>query len=296
MSRHTSGVSRSLSFLLVVILLFSAIACSSMKPSAPLSGEQTEIMKQRFGTIGVVSAAFAPRVELQIPAKGSADGASKGALQLPASFIESSAKMGNPYMVVLSVVAAPFLVVAGGVNGALSAEPAVVVTRKEAALKKPLEEMKIQETMRNRFLARASSIQEYNFVDIPGNGPRAAGEHPDYRPLSAQGIKTVHEISVLELSLTGERQIDPDLSLFMQAQARLISTADNTVLFVRTFSCESHKYTFSFWTMQDAGRFREEINRCYADIADIMATKLYVFDTAMREGKGRELTPTGRPR
>ncbi|MBI5236647.1 MAG: hypothetical protein HY886_10430 [Deltaproteobacteria bacterium] len=142
--------------------------------------------------------------------------------------------------------------------------------------------MRIQETMRERFLKAASEKTRFDFTVIEGYGPAAEGALPDYRLIMARGAKgidTVHEITVRQFGLKGTGQVQPDLALFMTLQARVVRTVDNAVLFNRTYDYHGDKHKFAEWAANDARLFKEEFDRCYQRMAEDMLRDVYILNT-----------------
>ncbi len=139
--------------------------------------------------------------------------------------------------------------------------------------------MRIQETMRERFLKAASEKTRFDFTVVEGYGPAAEGALPDYRLIMAKGIDTVHEITVRQFGLKGSGQVQPDLALFMTLQARVVKAADNTVLFNWTYDYHGDEHKFAEWAGNDARLFKEEFDRCYQRMAEDMLRDVYILNT-----------------
>ena len=256
------------------LALVTQSACSSLKPAETSSPVQ-ENLQESIGDIGVVSARFLPRVKLQMPAKGPFSGAARGVASSAFDSI-GAANIPNPIAAVVGVL---FYTIVGGVNGAITAESYRSVTEKEQILKKALSEMKIQEMVRNEFMKKTSQISGYRFTLLENQGPLTEDEQPDYQRLKASGIDTVNEISVREFGLDGYYQVDPELKLYVHAEVRLISTADNKLIYRKKFLCESNEYKIPYWTSDKALRFQKELDRCYDSLAYDMTSELYRHKT-----------------
>ena len=277
---------RKFSGIVLGLALITQSACSSLK-STETSSPVQENLQENIGDIGVVSARFLPRVKLQMPAKGPFSGAARGAASSAFDSIRAAANVSNPVAMVVGVL---FYTIVGGVNGVITAESYRSVTEKEQILKKALSEMKIQETLRNAFMEKTSQISGYRFTLLENQGPLTEDEQPDYHRLKASGIDTVNEISVREFGLDGYYQVDPELKLYVQAEVRLISTADNKLIYRRKFLCESNEYKIPYWTSDKALRFQKELDRCYDNLASDMTSELYRHKTS-RHGTGERERP-----
>ena len=116
----------------------------------------SEDIRTRLGTIGVVSARFAPEVELYLPSKGAGGGAGRGAGKGAAGAFLVPPGVGcyaGPFGCALGLalglaLAVPGAIV-GGVYGAIAAEPAESVEEVEARIRQVLAELKMQEALRD---------------------------------------------------------------------------------------------------------------------------------------------------
>ena len=100
--------------------------------------------------------------------------------------------------------------------------------------------------------------------------------------MKSKGIDTVSEISVRSLVFAGRNRTTPDLLATLNVRVRLISTSDNRTLLAKDYDCSSKEYPLKEWAEHDAQIFREEIDRCYDEIAGNAVTDLYVNDTLLR--------------
>lgn len=255
-----------------IILVFPFLqGCSSIKPSEPISTIQHDILPKHLGNIAVTSAKYLPRAELQTPAKGPIKGAGRGAIH-GMDNLAIATNNAAPAFLVVSIVLAPFAAIAGSIDGAISADSARSVNEKEAILKNALTEMKIQETMRDQFLKKAVEMPNYHFVLSGEMGPQSDQDHPDYQALKSKGINAVYEIAVRELGLESESdgQIDPQLSFYMVLQTRLVNLTENKTIAIQSFMCRSLTHNFDYWTSNEAIQYRDEMNRCYGELAGDM--------------------------
>jgi len=230
---------------------------------------------------------YVPKVELKIPAKGAAEGAMGGAkagamapIQLASEAIK---KCNDPVCSILlsgvGLVFAPVGAIVGGVGGSITADSAEVVNMRETKVKLALIDLRMQEHIRDRFSSRLADLKTFPIKTLPDAGPAEDGQKIDYSPMKSKGIDTVSEIAVRSLALSGDGFVKPDLSVNLNAQVRLISTSDNRELFTKGYACSSREYEFKVWAENDARKFREEIERCYEDIAENAVKDLFVNDT-----------------
>lgn len=256
-------------WLLGLFIIFQS-GCATTKRAIPMTAEQSEQLKSRLGAIAVVSARFTPKLEIQTPAKGALGGAKAGA---SAGAEVTTGGDGR------AILLAPFTAAVGGVAGAVMADSAKDVNERETIIKKAIAELKTQETIRDSFLKTVQEKTKFQFVLEEGHGPTTDGELPDYRDMKEKGITTIHEITVKQFGLKGEGKINPDLSLYMILQVRLINLANNAELFKDTFTYVGEKHKFAEWAANDAQLFRQEFDRCYQNLAENMMQGIYILNT-----------------
>src|SRR5439155_882974 len=112
------------------------------------------------------------------------------------------------------------------VYGAVTAESASKIDAAQAELKSAVMKPDIQMMLRDQVLQIVRDRGSLNFVAVDDQQGSANGERIDYQALASTGIDTVLEVSLLRLGLAGQSGINPPVSLFMTARARLIRTAD----------------------------------------------------------------------
>src|SRR5215471_10720885 len=107
----------------------------------------TEAQRAQLGTVSVMAGRAGTVPIFTAPAKGAGAGALRGA-GLGSGLTIAGGAVAGPYGVLLGILLAPVGAVVGSVVGAANAEPAAQVEEKEAAIRKTMEELKIQETLR----------------------------------------------------------------------------------------------------------------------------------------------------
>ena len=159
----------SLSAKLIVACLFISLligqsGCATSKPYS-LPSPPSEVVRAKLGTIGVASARFLPKLEMDKP-MGKISGSGQGALDGAGLMIFGGLVSGDPLGFLLGVVLAPVGAVVGSVVGAVKGESSEHLKEAEDAINKAISELKIQATMRDYVLRAAKQQTEYNFVDI----------------------------------------------------------------------------------------------------------------------------------
>lgn len=273
---------------IMTLLLLLPGGCAVHQAPQPMDSQEIDTLKTRLGLIGVTGARYLPRVEVQTPSKGAKEGATDGAkVGAPTPIVISFEAMqgcGDPYCLLLpfaGLALAPVGAVVGGVGGAITADSAEKINDHEVRIKDALAKLRIQENMRDQFLSRLAELRMFPFTIRHEAGPATEGEKPDYRQFKSSGINSVNEIDVKKLTLAGRGKVRPDLYVQLEVQVRLISTADNTEIYCKVFTCSSKDDKFEAWAAQDAKKFREEIEACYNDVADWSVNDMYVNDSIL---------------
>lgn len=272
----------------MVLIATLTTGCATGRGIRPMTSQQTDVLKIQLGTIGVAGARYVPKVAIKTPAKGAAKGAIGGmASGAVAPFAMPKNCRGNVGCYVLLGVFATALVpagvVVGGVGGTITADTAENVNAREATLTKALTDLKMQETFRDRVQAKIADLNTFPVELVADKGPDIEGHNPDYRPLKAAGIDTVHEVEISRLRLTGSGRVSPNLAIRLYSSVRHISTADNNVLFSRKYECGSKQDKFATWAADNAKKFNEEINRCYDDLSNRMVHDIYINNTLLNK-------------
>jgi hypothetical protein len=231
-----------------------------------------------LGTVAVVSACFEP--EFKCPHKPMTKGkaAATGALAGFLGSILGGAMTGNPLGAAAGVVLSPAVSAGMAIYGAIEGETTKTIGKTEETLNHCLSAFRAQEVMQEQIHSLVRERARYTFVEPEQCGPNALDEEIRYGSLKGKGIDTVVEISVRKFGLWREKAaIDPPLSLFMTVSIRLIRVKDDAVLSSRTFRYESKgKQKFTKWAKNDAQPFKEELDRCFKNLAERIVVELFI--------------------
>ena len=138
----------------------------------------------------------------------------------------------------------------------------------------------IQDDLRDRVVAMSRAQTPHTFVALADRGPTAAGEQPDYRPLSEEGVQTVLEVVVERVMLNGVELSGSDranlpLALRMTVKTRIVRAVDNTEIYANSLTFIGGKErTLAEWAGDPEG-FRDELNRAYAEIAERTVEEIF---------------------
>jgi hypothetical protein len=249
------------------VLLF-LVSCAAIPKQGPYTHEE---IRANLGTIGIVSASFQPEVRLQKPmskGKAAVTGAAGGA-----GYVLKGVQHCKEKECAAVLVLVPVGAVVGSIVGAVKGVSSQKIKETEDILNGYLATVNFQETMRERFLMTVAKEQtQYPFFLLEVQGPNALDEEVTYGPLSDEGIDTILEIGLRKCQLWGEKDSinpNPPLHFLMAVGIRLIRTTDGHVLFNRNFvyDYKNVPLKFSGWGVNNAQRFREELDRAFRHLA-----------------------------
>lgn len=285
----------SLTATILVLALVAQCGCASGRSggiSAPvgLPPPPGEAVRSGLGKIAVTSGRFAPTFDIVGgPAKGAGEGAGAGAGQgakLGLGVVAGGAFVLGPFAILLI----PLIAVGAGVGaiaGASSAEPAGKVEERGATAREIAAAQRIQDDLRDRMVAIGRAQTPHTLTVLADRGPSAAGERPDYRPLSQEGIQTVLEVGVESVILAGLwTTTDPPLWLVMTVNTRLVRTVDNADIYANSLTYTGEKgRTLAEWVGGPEG-FRDELHRAYAILAEKTVEEVFLLVLFPSRGKG----------
>jgi hypothetical protein len=236
----------------------------------------TEVLRARFDTIAVAPGRFTPETDFSRPAKGRVSGAGRGAAIGTLGFLA----VGDGQGLILALACPPSIAVGtaiGGLYGAVAAEPKATVEKAEAAFKKVLADIKIQQALGERIFENARARTPHTFRLLLDQGPYVVSVKPNYRPLASHGIDTIVETNVLKIELAGEGYINPALHVEMKVCVRLIRAEDNTSLYEANFDYSSKDHKLAEWAANDAQLFREAVAQANEVLSGEIVDELFLL-------------------
>ncbi|MCX7914580.1 MAG: hypothetical protein N2511_08350, partial [Thermodesulfovibrionales bacterium] len=220
---------RSLTIIFLSLsLLVTPFGCANITVYPPPLSEET---RAKLGNIGIVSAAFIPESNLVAFTKGLTSGAVKGLAGGTIGGAASGALATMTFASPLGILFGPAILIAtavgalsGGVAGTIvgftESIPAEKAKEIETAITTALTELKIQDTMRSHFLKVSSEQTQHRFVIIDELRPTTIEQKVNYSYLTAKGINTVLELSVLSIDFEGKGGKDPSLGLLITVSTK----------------------------------------------------------------------------
>ena len=306
-----TGATRRITMIVLVLAVCAGPwGCAIKRP--PMLQSPSEDVRAQLNTIGLPVAGFAPETRVDAPTSGKGMGALKGvavgfdAGAMPGRAIVDAVmaqracdvKEVSPLCLTVAVFGIG-MAAAGGtigalggpVYGAVTAESASKIDAAQAELKSAVMKPDIQMMLRDQVLQIVRDRGSLNFVAVDDQQGSANGERIDYQALASTGIDTVLEVSLLRLGLAGQSGINPPVSLFMTARARLIRTADGAEMYAEKFDYRggaAHK--FPEWAADEGQVFRQEVDRGARRLAEDIVRLLFPAEPA-RDSTPAEPSP-----
>src|SRR5882724_10113595 len=291
----TRATHRITLIVLVLVVCAGPWGCALKHPPGPQS--PADEVRAQLNTIGLPVAGFAPETHVDAPTSGKGMGALKGvgygfgAGAMPGTAIVDAVvaqracdvKEISPLCLAVAVFGIG-MAAAGGtigalggtVYGAVTAESGSKIDAAQAELKSAVIQADIQMMLRDQVLQIVRDRSPLSFVAVDDQQRSANGERIDYQALASTGIDTVLEVSVPRVGLAGQFGINPPVSLFMTARARLVRTADGAEMYAEKFDYRGGGASkFLEWAADDSQLFREEVARGTRSLADDIVQLLF---------------------
>ncbi|MEZ5542734.1 MAG: hypothetical protein R3F42_11900 [Pseudomonadota bacterium] len=236
--------------LLPVFVLHSG--CAGLQVRVPTTDWQDTL-----GRVAVVSAGHAADIRFEGFAHGRGEGAAQGA---GTTFLACMGGLGQggscsgefcgAVMIIMLGICTTAGVI-GGVVGAGTAQGAGAVQQREQLLAGMLQPATIQDTLVHRVATRVTAAGG-NLAQPPVALLEQARAGQDYRVLAAAGVDTVVEVALTRAGTAGGG-INAPVRLVMQAQVRVVRTADNSARFSADYEYAGPALKLQDWSA-DRGR------------------------------------------
>ncbi|TNF08220.1 MAG: hypothetical protein EP323_01790 [Gammaproteobacteria bacterium] len=258
-------------FLVLVIALHTGCAMAPHTLSTVHQGA--------LGNVAVVSTTQMPEISFKGFVHNKAEGALVGA---GGTFVGCVGLMGQGSctggicaagMVLWLGVCAVSSVV-GGTAGAV-VSPAGEETRSaEQAMVSALDAKTIQDSLRIQ-VEQAAEYVDYFLMPLSPQVMDRVQQQRDYRQLAAEGVDAVLEVSLTKVG-TRNGGFDPPLRLYMEAQAHLVSTADNRDLMSEDYLYTGPSMKLEGWSANNAEQLLKAIETGYEELGT------HIFDMSFR--------------
>jgi hypothetical protein len=240
------------------------------------------------GSIAVVCGNFTPEVILDKPARGWLAGAGRGFAEWSGKILSAPSGSGGGscsgegcglgalVLLALIVTTATIGGMAGGVVGAVKAEPAKKVDEAENIINAAITKLKIQETLRDHVLKEAQKETYKRFTLVEGHGPASIDQRVVYGHLADKGFDTILQISVMRFGLIGKWEVNPPLQLKMFVQVKVIQARDGKELYSDIFQYSGKSRKFFEWCVDNAQALQGEFELCYNTLAKKIISTLFL--------------------
>ena len=271
--------------LLFVALLLAVIGgCAQKRYDNVLPPPPTEDQRAGFGTVGLTSARFTPEISFRLPAKGSVEGAQRGAALGAAVPIAIGAGTHIPYALAAGIVLAPVGAVFGTVVGAAVALPAEQVEKAEAVLKGALSPRHIETAMADamrEFMRREAKLPVVFAKGLEGrtdSGGAVSGAG------TRRWVDTMVELKVTMVGLIGPWTINPPLSFTMRIATKVIRVADGTELHAQELTYMGPPMVFTAWAANEAEAFKKALDPAVRALAEKAVEEVFLLYMADVKG------------
>ena len=248
----------------------------------------SEEMRREFGTVAVVSALHDPRPGFELPAKGAINGMGRGAAVwfgigslAPLAGIQGcsgdSTGLCAAFCLSLSVAGGAIGGLSGSVVGAVRAESTETVIHSEEVLRKAFASLNMQDALRDHVAQAGQSRTRQRIIVVPAVGPASPEGQFDCVPLAKQGIDTVVAVGLTEAALSGPWDVNPPLTLSLQAQAQVIRTVDGKELWTISINSQGNGHIFSEWAADNARLLHEDLDRANRMLADRIVDEIFLL-------------------
>lgn len=276
---------------LAIWLMQSGCATSSQVAPPATDKEKAHIAtalsadeRTDLGTIGVVSAQFAPKVQFQAPAREKGAGAAAGRTAgraLGGLWAGCGTVMAVTAETVIipaltlygCAVVTPLVAVGGALHGhsdsdaskahrAAKAKHKTNVKKLRPAVDSALDVVETHKPLQARVLEQTRPWTHHALVSVGAGDAKAPYTPAPYRGLARRGIDTVLEVTVPRLDFA------PNYAFVLTAKVRFIRVADNVELYAATYTFETEPQVVSAWAADEAEKLQAALVRAQQGLAE----------------------------
>jgi len=265
---------RLLAFVLAVTILIAHSGCTTAVAVDPrrfrLPPPPSEATRSQFGVVRISAGSSAADLKFVGPAKGAGEGAMRGSMLGGLGPIVLGAQLG-PGGVMAGILLAPVGAVVGAVAGAVRAEPTATVEEKEAAVRKTLGELKIQE----------------EFLGCVTRALRAASPQIAVADSGTESPSTILEVAIEMFGLDAGCCINPPLTYVVAEHTRLIRGSDGAELYSHWLTYRGRTRPLDEWVAQDGTLLKEEAGRVCISLAEWLVDEVFLLYLPTEEGRAK---------
>ncbi len=240
--------------------------------AAPLPPE----VRARFGTIGVLPVRAATNAYFYPPPNRAEvfDRVAGKAFDSTYNHTSGRGVDGFASKITASTIAA---VTGGTLASIIKGVPPEEFERSQAALRKALAEESLSDGIQRQLVDAMTATRLPNVLvlsDAAVAKAKVDGRLNDLSALASQGVHSVLEIRVAEVSFELKTGFNPDIAFSPQVVATLRSVADGSVLYSRYFEYRGEQRKFTTWAADDARAFRTEVGLASREFARAILEQL----------------------
>lgn len=260
---------RPLALVLAIAVLIAHSGCTAaVDPRrVRLPPPPSEAVRSQLGAVRITAGGSAPALLFKAPAKGAGEGAMRGAALGLGGTVVPGAGLPPSGLILLAPVGATV----GAVVGAARAESAATVEEQEAAIRKILGEVKIQEEFLD-CVARALREESPQIALVASGGESPA---------------TILEVAIETVGLDAPWSINPPLTFVVTERTRLIRASDGAELYRHWLTYRGQTRPLGHWVAQGGTLVQEEAGRVCIDLAEWLVDEVFLLylPTAKRGAK-----------
>jgi hypothetical protein len=262
--------------LLACIVAAAPVGCVPNAASRLLDPPGEEI-RSRFGRVGVTWGASDDSLEGLAPARGSWDGAGRGAmagmmvdLKITAGLTAGSMVAGEagPFLaagfLALGIGMLPVSAAIGAVYGAAAAPDPKVLDAASEVLRRAVERREFPREVAGVLVGRAAAVADDALEAVPPGAP-------------LDGIDTLLVVEPPRLILDGPYNVNPPLQLIVEQSASLTRVADRRLLYRITFvHAVPTPAEFLAWAKDDAALLRRSLEGLPVAVAERLLEEMFL--------------------
>lgn len=270
---------RPLGYVPMCFMFCAVLAACGKTGFVPPSSE----LRTQLGTVAVVSVAAKSSMEdPNLP--GTSDAVAKGAGKGAGATVVAGGELfgkcvvgsgglllfGCPLFLVAGIVLAPVGAVVGGVVGAVKAPATKSIEKATENIRKAWTGLSPNADLRKRVVAAMGDLTKLDVIDLS-----EAGKPKSFALLAKEGVDTVLDLTVTEFALKTDNSFNPNSTLEIRAQARLIRAADSEELYRRVWKYLGTTWNYRKLAMAEPKHLREEVFSAYEMIAEKLVLDLF---------------------
>ena len=263
--------------LLILMIVVAQSGCVRVVP-ARLPDPPTEDLRSRMGRIGVTWKTSADSLQGLRPARGSCDGAGRGAvagmlldLKITGMLVGGStgAGEGGVFLVAgflgLGIGILPVAAIIGSLYGAAAASDPKAVDEAADTLRRAIDAREFSRGVAEAILDRARDRVDDTLVRLEPAAP-------------IDGVETLLEVEPPQLILQGSYNVNPSLQLIVQQTVTLVRASDHVVLHrIKLLHPTPTRAEFVVWAKNDADLLKRTLGNIDLVLGERLLDELFLL-------------------